>query len=147
MKTNKKQTKAEEYTSPVLDDILNSISETKQKNIDRKMALAAKIYDAMNAKGWNRKTFAEKLGKEQSEITRWLSGTHNFTAESLWNIGDTLGIDLLPVHSRKETVVEVQYQPIIIPVSISNSDNWIGNNKQSIYESYLKAKPYGEFVN
>ena len=110
---NKKNMKAEIYNSELLDSMLDKISPELQKNIDRKMMLAAKIYDAMKAKGWNQKTFSEEMGKQQSEISRWLSGTHTFTSDTLWTIGDKLGIELLPV-DEKQKVVEVKYVPIVI---------------------------------
>ena len=37
----------------------------------------------MREKGLNKKQFAEALGKRPNEITRWLSGEHNFTISTL----------------------------------------------------------------
>jgi transcriptional regulator with XRE-family HTH domain len=64
----------------------------KSKN---KMLLAAKIDEAIKAKGWKKKDFASALNKQPSEITKWLSGNHNFTADTLWEIEKVLNIELI----------------------------------------------------
>ena len=113
MKINDPNMKAENYNSELLDSMLDSITPEEQKSIDRKMMLASKIYNAMKAKGWNQKTFAEAMGKKQPEISKWLSGTHNFTADVLWSIGDVLGCDLLPVKEANK-VLEIKYVTIMV---------------------------------
>ncbi len=42
------------------------------------------------------------MGKKSSEISRWLSGTHNFTTETLWEIERVLNIQLLTSSPMKE---------------------------------------------
>jgi len=59
------------------------------------MLLAAHISKAIKNKGWTKSEFAEKLKKKPSVITRWLSGTHNFTSDTLSDIQAILGIKLL----------------------------------------------------
>ena len=74
-----------------LENLLEEITPEQQARTDNKMMLAASIADAMEAKGWNNIQLMEALGKKDpSEITRWLSGTHNFTADTLSDIGRVL---------------------------------------------------------
>lgn len=110
---NKKNMKAENYNSELLDSMLDAISPEEQLTIDRKMMLAAKIYDAMKSKGWNQTRLANEMGKQPSEISKWLSGTHTFTSDTLWAIGDKLGVDLLPVKDVRK-IMEVKYQTIVV---------------------------------
>lgn len=100
MNNSNNKSKEAQHNSELLNSLLRAITPEQQRNTDRKMLLAAKIYDAMKAKGWNQKTFAEKMGKQPSEISKWLSGTHSFTSDTLWSIGDMLGVDLLPVNNQ-----------------------------------------------
>jgi transcriptional regulator with XRE-family HTH domain len=87
-----------------------------------KMKLAARIEDYMRAKGWNKSQFAEKVGKNPSEITKWLSGTQNFTVDVLTEIASTFDIELtalfgkhpIPVVYRKEIVVNSVATPTAI---------------------------------
>src|SRR4051812_22754310 len=94
MKMNK-LTPAEEHHSDALKDILQEITPQEQQRIDNKMLLAAKIDDARVAKGWSQTKFAEEMGKQPSEISKWLSGTHNFTSDTLWDIEEKLCVELI----------------------------------------------------
>jgi len=48
------------------------------------MLIAAKIDDAIKAKNWKKKDLLEAMGrKNPSLVTKWLSGTHNFTVDTL----------------------------------------------------------------
>jgi len=77
-----------------LDDILEEISTVEMKKIEQKMLNSEKIRKAMDAKGWNKTRLLEEMNmKSASIITKWLSGTHNFTQDTLIEIGQVLDID------------------------------------------------------
>lgn len=105
MKT-KKTNDMETETGNLLDEILASITPLEQSKVDTKMLLAAKIADGMKAKGWKNKDLLEAVGKENpSVITKWLSGTHNFTSDTLVELEYALGIQLLDRFEKKTSVV------------------------------------------
>lgn len=79
----------------ILNELLAQISPAEQKKTDKKMMLAAKLASAIKAKGLKKKEFAEKLGKRPSEISKWLSGTHNFTTDTLIDIEALLSVQLI----------------------------------------------------
>ena len=87
--------KARTYQSKLLKEILNQISKEDQHITDRKMLIAAKINRALERKSIQKKQFAEMLGVQPSVVTRWLSGTHNFTIETLAKIEYLLNINLI----------------------------------------------------
>jgi transcriptional regulator with XRE-family HTH domain len=91
MKTNNE---ARKYSSPVLKERLANVDPLLRETIRAKMRLAARIDDLREEKGWSRSQFAEKFGKRPSEITKWLSGDHNFTVEVLVSIAHVLGENL-----------------------------------------------------
>ncbi len=68
----------------------------------RRAVTAAQIKEAMEAAGFTRKMLADKLGKSPSEITRWLSGKHNFTLDVLAGISDALGQEISGVSGTKD---------------------------------------------
>ncbi|MBN1184531.1 MAG: helix-turn-helix transcriptional regulator [Bacteroidales bacterium] len=122
--TNKK-TQARLYTSPILDEIQNMIDPNDQEKTNKRMLLAAKIYDAMEAKGWKNKDLAEALNKKRSVITKWLSGTHNFTQDTLCDIERVLDINLLNLDTEPKEppihfVYTIQTQHKGIPANILN---------------------------
>lgn len=105
--------KAKEISIDLLDKILSKRTEEEKELIRYKMLLAAKIDRARKAKGWKRKHLAEALGKKPETITRWLSGTNNFTTDTLWKIGKVLGIDLINYIDAKSEVQISVYKLII----------------------------------
>ncbi|MBQ6079647.1 MAG: helix-turn-helix transcriptional regulator [Muribaculaceae bacterium] len=60
-----------------------------------KMMVAARIADALKAKGISQKQMAAQMGKTESEISEWLSGDRNFTIDTLTDIEGFLNIQLL----------------------------------------------------
>lgn len=107
------KTKAEEYNSSLIDEIFESISPKEEKRIQSKMLLAAKIEDAMKAKGWNKTKLLEATGQKNASVaTKWFSGTHNFTHDTLFDIQEALGINLLSINETTEEVI-VKYHVIV----------------------------------
>ena len=84
------------YTSDLVNNLLGHISPAEQDQTDHKMKMAAKIHAALKAKGWKSLDLARELQlKSPSLVSKWLSGTHNFTMDTLVDIQRVLGIRLL----------------------------------------------------
>ena len=76
--------------------------------------MAVRIADAMEAKQWKNKDLLVAVGNDNpSVITKWLSGTHNFTIETLVEIENALGISLLNLE-EKRSEIEIVYYPLYI---------------------------------
>ena len=58
-------------------------------------AIADKIAGRLRQLGMSQKDFARKTKKTEAEVSRWLSGTHNFTLRTLALISTTLDFDLI----------------------------------------------------
>lgn len=117
------KTKAEEYNSSLIDEIFESISPKEEKRIKSKMLLAAKIEDAMKAKGWNKTKLLEATGqKNPSVATKWFSGTHNFTFDTLFDIQEALEINLLNIEETTEEVV-IKYSFVVQSVPTIYQEN------------------------
>ncbi len=102
-----KKNKPEAYTSNILDELLSVETPELTQRVRNRMLLAAKIADGIKKMGWNKTKLAQMLNKQPSEITKYLSGTHNFTSDTLSDIQYVLGIKLLSIDElpKKETVV------------------------------------------
>ena len=74
---------------------LNKGSKVNYEKVASRMRLAIKIADAIESAGISKKELAAKLGKQPSEISKWLSGTHNFTHDTLFEISQVLNINLI----------------------------------------------------
>ncbi|WP_439504863.1 helix-turn-helix domain-containing protein [Sediminibacterium sp.] len=86
--------KARKYKSPLIDELLKQVTPLEMEQAKLKMQLAAKIEDLIKSKSWSKSEFAEKIGKHPSEITKWLSGTQNFTIDTLIEIAFIFKIKL-----------------------------------------------------
>ena len=120
MKTNKS---ARKHRSLVVSELLNEITPAEKMQTSTKMSLAARLDDLITAKGWGKSEFAEKVNKNPSEITKWLSGTQNFTIDTLSEIAVALGISVselfvpkqVQVINKVHLVVKVQHVQPAIP--------------------------------
>jgi len=80
--------------NPALDALMDEITPLDSLKTDDRMNTAIRIFDLVKEKGWSKKLFAEKMKKEPSVISKWFSGTHNFTLDTLTEIRDVLGVTL-----------------------------------------------------
>jgi transcriptional regulator with XRE-family HTH domain len=122
--------------SNVIDELLGTITPEEQAKTDAKMMLAAKIADAMKAKGWKNKDLLKAMGKNNpSEITKWLSGTHNFTVETLIDLENVLNVKLLNLNDHKEETV-ARYHILV-------KGQAVGNKERHSVNDLLLAQPAG----
>lgn len=82
---------------------LNARSKDNYEKVASRMRLAAKIADAIDMSGMSKKEFAARLGKQPSEVSKWLSGTHNFTHDTLFEISRALDINLIDTKNELST--------------------------------------------
>lgn len=127
--------KAKKYNSDILTGIFSEITPQEQKRTDNRMLLAAKIKEGMNAKSWKNKHLAEALNQQPSVITKWLSGSHNFTSDTLSDIENVLGIKLLAVEEKKERQV-VTYRTLISATVVNEPKKQIQNSGAVHYQSF-----------
>ena len=121
---------ARKYTSPIIQEVKERISPQLKELISRRMSLAAKIDDALQERGLTNQEFAFMMGKKPSEISRWLSGTHNFTTETLWEIERVLNIQLLTSSPAKP---EIQKERDELKA-------FVANEVEKALEKYLNSR-------
>ena len=86
------KTAFEEY-----NQIVASIPEFIHKEVDMEMAVSNRIYKLMQEKGLSKVEFARSIGKRPCEITKWLSGQHNFTLSTLAKLSSFFGQPIITV--------------------------------------------------
>ncbi|HNR06948.1 MAG TPA: helix-turn-helix transcriptional regulator [Saprospiraceae bacterium] len=87
--------------SKVVDRLLKSIPKDVEIFVDWYADLVVRINQLLHEKNISKKELAEKLDKNPSEISKWLSGEHNFTLRSLAKLSAELGEPLLEVPKKK----------------------------------------------
>jgi len=137
-----KSTKARKYNSSKLQELFSEVTPLEMEQAKTKMQLAARIEDLMRSNGWNKSQFAEKVNKNPSEITKWFSGTQNFTTDVLTEIAFALGVDIATLFGKKQ--IQVIYRKEIVVRSIVTQPTIILTTPMSqdveVYGNYLFSR-------
>lgn len=78
-------------------DAVRDIPTDTKKQMDLSWGISDKIAGLLSANKMSQKDLAKKMHKTEAEVSRWLSGTHNFTLSTLAKISTVLGEDLIKV--------------------------------------------------
>ena len=82
-------------TNKLMDEIRETLSPEMKKQMDLSVGIANRIYEIMEEKGMTQKELAILMGKTETEVSRWLSGTHSMTMSTLAKISVALGEDIV----------------------------------------------------
>lgn len=85
----------------MIDEVRRNITPEMKLQMEMSVAVANRIYDILEAKGMTQKELALKLGKTETEVSRWLSGTHNLTLSTISKVSVALGEDIVIIPGRK----------------------------------------------
>ncbi|MDE5645052.1 MAG: helix-turn-helix transcriptional regulator [Muribaculaceae bacterium] len=78
-------------------EMVGQVPDQVKEEINLSFAISNKIDALMHERGLTKKELADKLGKRPSEITRWLSGQHNFTVSTLAMLSSFFGKSIVSV--------------------------------------------------
>ena len=81
----------------LFDQIVAETPPELKKQLDMSFAIADKLDATLKERGMNQKEFVHMIGHTQAEVSRWLSGTHNFTLATLAKISVALDVNLFTV--------------------------------------------------
>lgn len=84
-------------TAKSLDEMLGPIPYSLQKETELSFQIADRIYELMQERGLSKKQFADALGKRPCEVTKWLSGQHNFTIATISMLSSFFGQPVIAV--------------------------------------------------
>lgn len=68
-----------------------------KEEIDLSFKISNRIVELMNDRHLSRKQFADALGRRPCEVTKWLSGQHNFTISTLAMLSSFFGESIISV--------------------------------------------------
>ncbi len=84
-------------TTKSLEEMLGPIPEPIMKETELSFEISDRIYEVMNERGLSKKQLADALGRRPSEITKWLSGQHNFTIATIVMLSTFFGQPIVTV--------------------------------------------------
>lgn len=116
---------ARKHTSSVINQLLDEITPVEKLQTNTKMTLAARLDDLITERGWSKSEFAEKVNKNPSEITKWLSGTQNFTIDTLAEISVVLDISVSELFAPKRVHVINKLHTVIAVKHVQQSIQYV----------------------
>lgn len=121
---------------PLFKECLANVAPEVRTEVRLNMDIANRIYDLLKEKNMTQREFAALMGKRESEISRWLTGSHGFTTTTLAKISAVLNDPIVEVTREPE----VKY--VFIPVNTyirpmeSLDGNYTNSDNNSCIISY-----------
>ena len=85
------------YIDPVFKEALEHTNPAVRKEVGLSFDIAKRIANIMATKRWTQADLARATGKKAPLVSRWLSGTHNFTIQTIAEIESALGASVINV--------------------------------------------------
>ena len=76
---------------------LSTIPEEQKAEFELSFGIAERIREVLKTKNITQKDFANQLHKRESEISKWMTGRHNFTMQTIAKIETALGCKLINI--------------------------------------------------
>ena len=82
---------------------VNNSSEELNNDIDFSMDILDRIHELLEKKfDGKQKLLAAKMGKSESEVSKWLSGVQNFTIKTINRLSEAFGEPIIAVCTNSE---------------------------------------------
>lgn len=78
-------------------DSLAAIPAEQKAEFELSYGIAERISKLLKERGLTQKDFAHMLNKRESEISKWLTGRHNFTTQTIAKIQTALGCRIINI--------------------------------------------------
>lgn len=83
--------------SSILQSAMKDIPEDVVIQVNLSFEIADRIADILKRQNLSQRDFAKKIKRSEAEVSRWLSGTHNFTLATIAKISAVLGESIIRV--------------------------------------------------
>lgn len=113
----------------LFDQCVANVAPEVMKEVSLNVDIANRIYDLLKEKKMTQREFAALMGKRESEISRWLTGSHGFTTTTLAKIAAVLGEPIVMV--KKDPQVQFVFVPIQNYITLSERFGGTYVNKEN----------------
>jgi transcriptional regulator with XRE-family HTH domain len=93
--------------------VSDKLSPELQQRVSKSFDISDQILDILEKKGITQKQLADKLGKAESEVSKWMKGDHNFTIDTIVKVEIALEEKIIdtPNNYQKESEKLRNYIP------------------------------------
>jgi transcriptional regulator with XRE-family HTH domain len=111
--------------NPRFEELRRSIPKEIDIFVDRSFDIVDRIHEILKLKNLSQKDLADLLDKKESEVSKWMTGTHNFTLKTIVKIEDVLGYPILKVIKNE---VGKESQPFLLLIEKKYAQTIQGND-------------------
>lgn len=126
----------------ILESIRQETPAYIKREIDLSFYIVDKIAEILQLKGMTQKDLADLLGKKESEISKWMTGTHNFTLRSIAKIEKALNVSIFDLEKDQYADNKLLKAEANAFTIIAVKGNKIQNNRVSKSLRYTLNSPY-----
>ncbi|MCZ8020210.1 MAG: helix-turn-helix transcriptional regulator [Cyclobacteriaceae bacterium] len=137
-------TKVKKEDMSLFFKVLNETPEESKIFVTKSLEIVHEIMLLLEERKINQKGLAEKLGKTEAEISKWLSGSHNFTIRTIAAIEAALNEEVL-VTPHKIKSDAFKYTTKIYKVS--SNVNKTKNAQSATKVVYMHPQPDHNYSN
>ncbi len=121
----------------LFDQCVANVAPEVMEEVSLNVDIANRIYDLLKEKKMTQREFAALMGKRESEISRWLTGSHGFTTTTLAKISAVLGEPVVMV--KKDPQVQYVFVPIQNYITLSDrfGGTYVNKENSECLMSYL----------
>ena len=83
--------------SSIIEARRAKVSPEVRRSVNLSFLIVDRIHAILEERGLKQKDLANMLGMNESEISKWMRGTHNFTIDTISSIENVLGYPILQV--------------------------------------------------
>lgn len=89
--------KKEEGTWKLVEQLIDAVPTEQKKQFEYSNDISDRLDALLKERGISQRGLARMTGKRPSEVTRWLSGQHNFTLATIAKLSVVLDYDFIIV--------------------------------------------------
>ncbi len=129
--------------SKLFDQALQQVPNDVKSFVDNSFDIVNQIHEILRKQGRSQRDLSDLLGKKESEISKWMQGTHNFTIRSISKIEAVLDEKIITTPQKVKTKSVTKFVPVKVHSSVNtskeNSELWHGNSKPNVFIDGLKT--------
>ena len=84
-------------TNELFRQSLSAVSKEQRAEFDLSYGIAERLDAILKEKGITQHELAQRMGKRDSEVSKWLTGRHNFTTETIARIEVAIGRKIIRI--------------------------------------------------
>ena len=100
--------------SKILEERRRRVNPEVRQRVALSFRIVDRIHEVLEEQGLKQKDLAQRLGKSEAEISKWMRGTHNFTIDTISAIEQALQSPIVEVCNHPSATYHLeQPSPIV----------------------------------